>query len=158
MPVSDPSHAPVDADVDVAALGELLSRAARAIHAQSRELLAPLGMTPAEARALRTLAREGEPLRMADLAERLHVVPRTATTLVDALEQAGLVERRADPGDRRSTLVRLTPQGDDRMGDMRRARRDAAGQLLSALDDDEQARLRELLEKLDAEALLRRRC
>ncbi|MGX6447038.1 MarR family winged helix-turn-helix transcriptional regulator [Patulibacter sp. S7RM1-6] len=152
--MSDAPHAPVDA----ASLGELLSRAARAIHAQSRELLAPLGMTPAEARALRTLARDGAPLRMVELAERMHVVPRTVTTLVDALEQGGLIERRPDPSDRRSTLVQLTPRGEERLDEMRRARRDAAGQLLSALDADEQAQLRALLKKLDADALLRRRC
>lgn len=154
VPMSDAPHAPADA----ASLGELLSRAARAIHAQSRELLAPLGMTPAEARALRTLAKSGGPLRMVELAERMHVVPRTVTTLVDALETAGLIERRPDPDDRRSTHVHLTPRGEERLEQMRRARHEAAGELLSTLDADEQEQLRALLEKMDADALLRRRC
>jgi DNA-binding MarR family transcriptional regulator len=130
-------------------LGDLLSRAARAIHLQSRELLAPLGLTPAAARALRVLAHADGPMRMVDLAERMHVVPRTVTTLVDALESDELIERRADPDDRRSTQVHLTPRGSERLRQMGDARRAAAGELLSALSDGEQEELRALLVKLD---------
>lgn len=146
-----------DARADTVPLGELLSRAARAIHLQSRELLAPLGLTPAAARALRTLGHAAGPMRMGDLAERMHVVPRTVTTLVDALEEDGLIERRPDPTDRRSTLVHLTPRGSDRLGQMRAARHEAAGELLSALSVAEQDQLRALLRKLDLEGP-RRRC
>ncbi|TDB76743.1 MarR family winged helix-turn-helix transcriptional regulator, partial [Micromonospora sp. KC723] len=35
------------------------------------------------------------------------------TRLVDRMEMAGLVERVADPGDRRGRLVRLTPLGEE---------------------------------------------
>lgn len=147
---ADPSGAPgADGAPGEPPLGELLSRAARAIHLQSRELLAPLGLTPAAARALRTLGHAHGPMRMVDLAERMHVVPRTVTTLVDALEADELIERRADPHDRRSTQVHLTERGAERLGQMRSARRAAAGELLSALSDDEQEQLRELLVKLD---------
>lgn len=139
-------------DDTAAALGELLSRSARAIHFESRRMLAPLGLTPAAARALRTLSRYDGPLRMVDLAERLHVVPRTVTTVVDTLEADDLIERRPDPQDRRSTLVHLTPRGLERLEQMREARRKAAGQLLSVLDDDEQAQLRALLERLYPDA------
>jgi DNA-binding MarR family transcriptional regulator len=138
-------------------LGELLSRAARAIHLQSRELLAPLGLTPAAARALRTLGHAHGPMRMVDLAERMHVVPRTVTTLVDALEADDLIERRADPNDRRSTQVHLTERGVERLEQMRSARREAAGELLSALSQDEQEQLRGLLVKLDLDRV-RPRC
>lgn len=132
----------------VAVLAELIARSARAIHFESRELLAPLGLTPAAARTLRALARSEEPLRMVDLAERLHVVPRTVTTVVDALESERLVERRAAPNDRRSTYVHLTPLAHERLRAMRAARSEAATQLLAALDADEQRQLRELLERL----------
>lgn len=133
-------------------LGELLARAARAIHLQSRQLLAPLGLTPAAARALRTLGAADGPMRMVDLADRMHVVPRTVTTLVDTLEADELLERRPDPTDRRSTLVHLTDRGQRRLAEMAEARRTAAGELLSALTDDEQLQMRRLLAKLDLEA------
>ncbi|WP_051471125.1 MarR family winged helix-turn-helix transcriptional regulator [Patulibacter minatonensis] len=139
-------------------LGELIGRAARAIHFQSRQLLAPLGLTPAAARALRTLGYPDRPMRMVDLAERMHVVPRTVTTLVDTLEEAGLVERRPDPNDRRSTLVHLTDRGRGRLDDMLEARRTAAGELLSALTPDEQLQMRRLLAKLDLEGSRPPRC
>lgn len=149
--VAAPQARAVD-DTDPPPLGELLARAARAIHFQSRQLLAPLGLTPAAARALRTLAGAGRPMRMVDLADRMHVVPRTVTTLVDTLEAEELLERRPDPTDRRSTLVHLTERGHDRMAQMAEARRTAAGELLSALTDDEQLQMRRLLAKLDLEA------
>ncbi len=132
----------------VAVLAELLARSARAIHVESRRLLAPLGLTPAAARTLRTLARSDEPLRMVDIAERMHVVPRTVTTVVDALEAERLIERRAAPRDRRSTYVHLTPLAHERLREMRDARRHAASQLLAALEPDEQDQLRGLLERL----------
>lgn len=132
----------------VAVLAELLARSARAIHFESRRLLAPLGLTPAAARTLRTLARSDEPLRMVDIAERMHVVPRTVTTVVDALEAEQLIERRAAPNDRRSTYVHLTPLAHERLREMREARRDAASQLLAALAPEEQEQLRGLLERL----------
>ena len=138
-------------------LGDLLTRVARAIHFQSRALMAPLGLTPAAARTLRTLAHPDRPIRMSDLAERMHVVPRTVTTLVDTLEEAGLAERRPDPDDRRSTLVALTVEGRERLAQIGEARQAAAGQLLSALDDDEQLQMRRLLAKLDLEGA-RPRC
>lgn len=159
--MQDLPPAPLDPDApaEPTPLGELLSRAARAIHVQSRRMLAPLGLTPAAARALRTLAAcGGEPLRMVDLAERMHVVPRTVTTLVDTLEAEELIERRPDPSDRRSTLVHLTARGHERLDQMRQARREAAGELLSALSEDEQAQLRGLLERLDLDGARPRGC
>lgn len=146
----DASHpcGPLASDDTTSALSELLSRSARAIHFEARKMLAPLGLTPAAARALRTLSRAGEPLRMVDLAERMHVVPRTVTTVVDALEAERLIERRPAPHDRRSTYVHLTDVGEQRLDQMRQARREAAGELLSVLDPDEQEQLRGLLERL----------
>lgn len=46
--------------------------------------------------------------RLSVLAERAMVAKQTATALVDKLEQAGYVERVADPTDGRARLVRLT--------------------------------------------------
>src|SRR4030095_9330026 len=49
--------------------------------------------------------------RMGDLAARLGITGRTLTVMVDALEQEGLLARKLDPGDRRATLLELTPAG-----------------------------------------------
>jgi DNA-binding MarR family transcriptional regulator len=51
------------------------------------------------------------PDRMGALGDELGLTPRNMTALVDAMEQEGLVARRAHPTDRRSVLVELTPAG-----------------------------------------------
>ena len=47
------------------------------------------------------------------LAERVSLSSSAATSMVDRLERRGLVVRAADPVDRRKSLVRLTPLGDE---------------------------------------------
>ena len=53
----------------------------------------------------------GGPAIMRDLGDQLGVSPRNMTAMVDALEEAHLVERRPHPTDRRATLVELTGDG-----------------------------------------------
>jgi len=66
------------------------------------------GMTRAQwAVLLRLERREG--LKQSDLAEALDIQPITLTRLVDRLCDNGLIERRADPHDRRAKLLYLTP-------------------------------------------------
>lgn len=87
---------------------------------------------------------------MAELAERLGIVPRSATTVVDALESAGLATRTPDPGNRRSTLVTPTDAGTAVLERMARARREAAAEVFATLSPDQRDTLRELLAALDA--------
>ena len=102
-------------------LAEALTRASWRLRRASVKELAPLGLTFAQSRVLRILARRDEPMRMGDLAARFEVAPRSATSMIDSLEALGLVERRADPTDRRSVLVGLTPDGLALMDAHRRA-------------------------------------
>ena len=88
-------------------LGELLMRVARAQRRRWREALAPWDLSPHQARALRVIS-EHDGVRLSDLAEALHIAPRSATEVADGLQQRGLVERTPDPGDRRAVLLRLT--------------------------------------------------
>ncbi|MFD0000604.1 MarR family winged helix-turn-helix transcriptional regulator [Nocardia sp. NPDC127526] len=131
-------------------LPELFLRAARRIRRTQSADLAPLGLTPGQARALRVLARAGEPLRMSALADRLGIVPRSATTVVDALESAGLVTRSVDPANRRATLVALTDSGRAVLTRMADARRRAARDLFAVLSPDRRETLRTILAELDA--------
>jgi DNA-binding MarR family transcriptional regulator len=72
--------------------------------------LAGRGLTLARAELLWRLQRRG-PATQRALSEDLRCTPRNVTGLVDALEAAGLVVRRAHPTDRRATLVTLTDGG-----------------------------------------------
>src|SRR6478736_6001156 len=51
------------------------------------------------------------PDRIGALSDELGLTPRNMTALVDALEQEGLVARRAHPSDRQAVLVELTEAG-----------------------------------------------
>ncbi len=126
-------------------LAELLACTSWRLRRAARTELEPLGLTFAQARALRLLARAGGPVRIGALAARLEVVPRSATTMVDALEAAGLVSRQADPADRRSVLVGLTAAGDELLARLGRARRASAEALFARLDATQREQLLELL-------------
>ncbi len=83
---------------------------ARQLRETSAKTLAPWDITPSQLRALRVLTRRGT-MRLSALSDHLHIAPRSATEVVDALEARDLVHRRPDPDDRRATLVELTGHG-----------------------------------------------
>jgi DNA-binding MarR family transcriptional regulator len=137
------------ADEVTGRLADQLIRLSRRLHRAQRRLLEPLGITPAQARLLRALAHCDEPPRMADLAQRLEVVPRAVTTLVDALEERELLRRVPDPHNRRVIRIELSDGGRRALADLRHARRTAAAEILAPLDDGSRAALTELLAALD---------
>lgn len=70
-------------------------------------------LSPAARQALAVLDGAGEPLSPTEIARRLIVTTASVTSLLDTLERRGLVERRADPADRRRLLVAITPPAQD---------------------------------------------
>jgi DNA-binding PadR family transcriptional regulator len=71
------------------------------------------------------------------------------TTVVDSLEEAGLVRREIDPGNRRAIRLHLTDRGMAVRNDMREARRQAAEDLFAHLSDADRRALAGLLTKLN---------
>jgi DNA-binding MarR family transcriptional regulator len=67
------------------------------------------GISYMRAKALRRLTRGPMPMR--ELGTALLTDAPYITVIVDDLERRGLVERQANPADRRSKLVRVTPAG-----------------------------------------------
>ncbi|MGW1148513.1 MarR family winged helix-turn-helix transcriptional regulator [Streptomyces sp. NPDC002454] len=131
-------------------LAEQLLRFTRRVHRiQKRHLEARgLGVTPAQSRLLRILALYDSPPRMTDLAERLEVVPRAVTTLVDGLEAADRVRRAPDPTNRRVIRIELTDAGRRTLEVLRSVRRAAAEDILAPLDGDQRETLGLLLATL----------
>jgi DNA-binding MarR family transcriptional regulator len=72
------------------------------------DALADLGLSAAEVNALACL---GDGATVRDLVAATAQRPSTLTGVLDRLERRGLIERAANPADRRSVLVRLTPAG-----------------------------------------------
>jgi len=131
-------------------LAELLLLAVRRLRRGTREALAPLGLSGSEAKVVRLLA-DGS-LRMSIIADRLAVVPRTVTDLVDGAEVAGYVARLSDPEDRRSTLVELTPVGRRLLDQVDAARREGAARVFGTLTDAQRNELMALLRTISSQA------
>jgi DNA-binding MarR family transcriptional regulator len=77
---------------------------------QIGRLLRPLGVSAAGGLVLGLLRDHGE-ISPSELGDRLIVTRATVTGLVDSLERRGFVRRSANPADRRSLLVEITPAG-----------------------------------------------
>jgi DNA-binding MarR family transcriptional regulator len=71
-----------------------------------------LGLSIPQFDLLSTLT-EREGMSQQELAERLYVTKGNVSGLLDRMVEAGLVERRTLPGDRRSNALHLTPRGRD---------------------------------------------
>lgn len=76
---------------------------------QRSDSLQRRGLTPNNSRILNSLDTVGRPI--GELARQFNSDPSNTTWVVDRLEQAGYVERRPSPTDRRVKLVALTPLG-----------------------------------------------
>jgi DNA-binding MarR family transcriptional regulator len=70
------------------------------------------------------LIERGGPAGISALAAAERVRPQSMAATVTALEAAGLVTRRPDPGDGRRALIELTPPGRDALLADRRRRED----------------------------------
>jgi DNA-binding MarR family transcriptional regulator len=135
------------ADDGTAALGDLVMRLARTQRRRFREALAPWDLSPHHARALRVVcSRDG--VRLSELAEALHIAPRSATEVADGLQERGLLERAADPGDRRAVVLRPTAAGRRVQQEVDDARAADAEDLFGRLSAADRAELGRLLRSL----------
>lgn len=74
-----------------------------------RQVAEALGMSFTRSRAVRRVAHR--PMPMGELAATLGMDPPNVTTLVDALEKQGYVQRKPHPTDRRAKIVEATQRG-----------------------------------------------
>ena len=87
--------------------GFLLHDLARLVRKRYEQRARPLGLTRAQWQVLAYLQRH-EGINQSGLAELLEIEPITIARLLDRMAEAGLVERRADPADRRARRLFLT--------------------------------------------------
>jgi DNA-binding MarR family transcriptional regulator len=92
------------------ALLDALQAVARELRLTERRGRAPLGLPPAQLRALRELATRSA-ASLAELAERTYTDPSSASVVVQRLVERGLVVRVDSERDRRRTELRATPAG-----------------------------------------------
>jgi DNA-binding MarR family transcriptional regulator len=88
-------------------------------------------------------------LGVRDAAAALHLAPNTVSTLVGGLGAAGMLDRRADPDDRRATQLHLTPAATTRLRRWRDERDRVLATALERLDADDRAALEGSLPALE---------
>src|ERR1700728_729411 len=109
----------------------------------------PSGLSLTAAATLATLDRGG-PRRLTALAAREGVTQPAMTQLVGRLQDAGLVERVADPADGRVVRVRDTAEGRPMLAGRGAVGAGRVAVLLARLSPDEQAALAAALQAMDA--------
>lgn len=139
-------------ELDVAALGIMgrLFRAAQLADAELGRGIAEHGLQPGWFDLLAALRRAGRPFELnpTQLMATTMLSSGGMTKRLDRLEDAGLVERRPDPSDRRGTLVGLTKQGRELVDAALVTHVGNEERLLQPLSASERHALDELLRKL----------
>jgi DNA-binding MarR family transcriptional regulator len=133
----DPEEAHTTADLVMA-----LARRVRRAHLDA---LSTWHVTPSQSRALRVISLDEDGVRPSALADQLRIAPRSATDVVDTLEERGWVRRTPDPTDRRATTLTLTPAGRELVTAIDDVRRRASEQVLDVLSAAQRRTLHEIL-------------
>ncbi|MEZ5572391.1 MAG: MarR family transcriptional regulator [Halioglobus sp.] len=87
--------------------GFLIHDVARLLRKNFNRRVHSIGLTQEQCRAILQLSR-CEGIQQVDLAELLEIKPITLARLLDKLQENGLIERRANPDDRRAFCLYLT--------------------------------------------------
>jgi DNA-binding MarR family transcriptional regulator len=126
-----------------------LMATARAVRQAFDRRFETLGLNLSQASLLAYLAESG-PLTQTQLAKRLGLGRAATGTLVDGLEQRGLVERQPDAADRRVWLVACTQSGKDLVSDVNDADQVLRAELREGIPRSERQQLAQLLLKLQS--------
>jgi DNA-binding MarR family transcriptional regulator len=130
----------------------LLHDTARLLRHEADRRAGVHGMTRAQWVILFWLERKPG-LSQKELAELLEVEPITVARLIDRLEARGMVERRADPHDRRIWRLHLCPPSQPVLAEMHAEGADMMRMAAQGLDESTLAKLREGLTHMKATLL-----
>ena len=111
-----------------------------AIEKEVQRRFAERNMTLPRFDVMAAIDRHGE-MKMGELSGSLLVSNGNVTQLVQKLVHDGLVELRKPPADRRSSIVRLTPEGKQQFDKLARAHQDWIDQMVGDLDFTQRERL-----------------
>lgn len=130
-------------------IGTVLSHVARLMRRSFDEQARAIGVTRPQWQVLSVLHRL-EGIHQGGLAEILEVEPITAGRMIDRMQDGGLVERRADPADRRAWRLYLTPRGRELLEQLQPLADETADLALEGMPDADKQHLLELLETMHA--------
>jgi DNA-binding MarR family transcriptional regulator len=128
-------------------LGTMISDVARLMRRTFDERARGIGVTRPQWRVL-TMLKRHEGINQGGLAELLEVEPITLCRMIDRLQEASLVERRADPSDRRAWRLFMTEKAHDLLDELRPMAIDMFDNAQTGLDAAERARLIQMLSRV----------
>jgi DNA-binding MarR family transcriptional regulator len=139
-----------DIDTSPIAIVARIGRVAAYFDQSINELMAQHGLARSSWDVLASLRRTGPPheLSPTDLYRSLMRTSGAMTNRLQRLERSGLIERAPDPGDGRSMLVRLTPQGLDLVDEIAPQHMATERRLLEPLTAAERVTLETTLRRL----------
>src|SRR2546425_881925 len=128
-------------------VGFMLSTLGYTISRRFHEALAPLELEPSQFSVLRAVGfNQGQSQHA--LAESLHISPSHMVAIVDELERRELVERRAQPSDRRVRTLHLTTAGEKLLAQALAVAKEFEQLSTKPLGAEERAQLLEMLDRL----------
>ncbi len=128
-------------------VGFQLSDVARLLRQRFDERARAIGVTRAQWRTLTVLSRN-EGANQGALAELLEVEPITLCRMIDRLAEAGHVERRRDPGDRRAWNIYLTDRSRPLLDQLRVLAEEVIERALTGLEPKARAALVDSLDRI----------
>lgn len=102
-----------------------------------------VGLTPQQARLLFVIAEQ--PANMLGLGATVHLGKSTMTSLVDRMEELGLLARTPDPGDGRRLMVSPTERGRELSALFESSMRASIGGLIADVDERDRQELARIL-------------
>lgn len=127
--------------------GFLLSDTARLLRKRFDERARQHGATRAQWKALLAISRH-EGINQGGLAELLEVEPITLCRLIDRMEEAGLVERRRDPRDRRAWQLFLTDKAHPVLEELHATAAELMEQTLRGISETQTRMMTDLLNQI----------
>ena len=124
-----------------------LNKVRRKIHRYYETKLAPFNIKPVQFYVLSALW-DDDNVKFKELANRLDMDGSTLTGILDRMEKNGFIERKQDPGDRRSITVCLTPEAKKIRPQMIDIARDLDNEFREKIPEDEFKTLLKVLDKL----------
>lgn len=135
-------------------LGLLIHDVARLLRSRIDQQAQAIGLTSAQWRVLSSVARaemrKEDPLNQAMLADQMDMEPITLSRLIDRMEQASLIERRPDPGDRRAHRLYLTENARPMVAKFRAVASDCIGNAFAGVTDAEMDMVSDVLTRVRA--------
>jgi len=131
------------------AMVELLVRMTLRLRLRGVDIESSTGLSGREL-DLVALITESGPTSVKNLVADLGLPRSTMTAIVDRLEARGLVNRLPNTEDRRSVILQATPVAFDALLQYREGMKTFAKHLEGLLEEDEQAQLAHLIEKIAA--------